>query len=200
MQIRPQPLQNRQHPLPHREPGGWTRSVRCAATSAIRRLLQEEQTPRPSESVSQDPAPQVRPEVPLDPGRNAPASGIFVLGRGEERLEVVLHHRVERGRGRTSRSVDESRCTRWGSVRWTTARRGCLAPWPVRVPPRRRSFGHAPSLPARLGRAMGSRDAGRRMAERRAADRGALGRAPNSRLLLTGTGSPARAVRSQGAS
>lgn len=65
-----------------------------------------------SESVGQDAASQVRSEVSLDPGRHAPAFGVLVPCRGEEGLEVVLHDRVERGRGRTSRSVDESRRTR----------------------------------------------------------------------------------------
>ncbi len=93
-------------------------------------------TPDPGESVGQDAAPQVRPEVPLDPGRNTPAGRVLVPGRGEEGLEVVLHDRVERGRGGTSRSVDESRRTRWRSVRWRAARRRCLAPSSVRVPER----------------------------------------------------------------
>lgn len=51
--------------------------------------------PDPRESVGQDAAPQVRPEVALDPRRHTPACRVFVLGRGEEGLEVVLNDGVE---------------------------------------------------------------------------------------------------------
>ena len=68
--------------------------------------------PDPSESVGQDPAPKVCPEVALDPGRNPPVSGVFVLGRGEEGLEMVLDDGVERSRRGASRPVDEPRRTR----------------------------------------------------------------------------------------
>ena len=87
-----------------------------------------------SESVGQDAASLVRSEVSLDPGRHAPASGVFVPGRGEKGLEVVLDDGVERSRR------GATRC------------------------------GHLPSLPAGLGRGMGSWDAGRAMAPRTAAE------------------------------
>jgi tricorn protease len=54
--------------------------------------------PDPSESVGQDPAAKVGPEVALNPRGSPPASGVVVLGRGQEGLEVVLDDRVERSR------------------------------------------------------------------------------------------------------
>jgi len=46
LQVVAQPFGHRQHPLAHRQAGN-TWSVRCAAASAMRRVLHDGQTPRP---------------------------------------------------------------------------------------------------------------------------------------------------------
>ncbi len=153
VQVGSQPFRNREHPLPDgklredpigqvgRDLGHATCVARGADTSPFAAEREEPLMPAgvasdTSESVGQDAASLVRSEVSLDPGRHAPASGVFVPGRGEKGLEVVLDDGVERSRRGATRSVDESRRTRWQSVRWRAARRGCLTPPPFSMPER----------------------------------------------------------------
>ena len=88
-------------------------------------------TPDAGEAVSQDPAPEVGPEVVFDPARHAVAPGVGLGGPGEERLEVVLHDGVE-GRGRRSAAaVDGGGAGGRGRVRRPVRRRARRGPGPA---------------------------------------------------------------------
>ena len=105
---RPDPLRQGEYPLA----GGQRRQDVVgdwAATSTMRRALQEGQTPRPlagegdealggagvsadaGEAVGQDAAAQVGEEVVFDPAGHALAAGIGFGGLGKEGLEGVLY-------------------------------------------------------------------------------------------------------------
>ena len=60
----------------------------------------------PREAVGQDPAPKVAAEVTLHPPGGAPAHGVGLLRLGEEGLQVMLDHRVQRRLGGAAGAVD----------------------------------------------------------------------------------------------
>jgi len=61
---------------------------------------------QPRVAVGEDAAAQVAAEVALHPCGNPPAHGVGVLRLGEEGLEMMLHHGVERRLGGTTWAID----------------------------------------------------------------------------------------------
>lgn len=121
----PEPLRHREHPVAHGQPrqdpvgevrGHLRHASRVArgadaaalAAEGDQALVAAVTAPGSDENVGRDAAPHTGPEVVLDPGRTPPAGRVVVLGRCEERLQVVLHDGAERPRRRASRPVDGS--------------------------------------------------------------------------------------------
>jgi hypothetical protein len=61
---------------------------------------------QPSEAVGQDPAAEVAAKVALHPGGDPPAHGVGVLRLGEEGLQMMLDHRVQRCFGGAAGAID----------------------------------------------------------------------------------------------
>lgn len=122
VQIRPQALGKREHPLAERkvwehvigQVGRHFRHTACVArgtrASALARegenpLLAAVAAANPREAVRRNPAAQVGAEVPFDPRGHCLGKRILLLGPSEKGLQVVLHHRVQRRSGGTARAV-----------------------------------------------------------------------------------------------
>jgi hypothetical protein len=116
----PEALRNGEHPLAHRKrrqdivdemsggldhTAGITRrtySPTCAG-ERHQKVVATTGTPSSCESVSENAAAQIGPEVVLDPRGDAASHGVRLGGLCEEGLEVVLDQRIERRVGRRPR-------------------------------------------------------------------------------------------------